>query len=66
MLVALLVAGACTGGDFIGGRAFNESEVVTKRQRVRAKWWKILLNQLNHLTNSSGNSTSFFASFPCQ
>jgi hypothetical protein len=32
MLVALLVAGARTGGGFIGGRAFNESEVVMKRQ----------------------------------
>jgi hypothetical protein len=63
MLVALLVAGAHTGGGFIGDRAFNESDVVTKRQLMRAKW-KILLNQLNQLTNSSGNSTSFFASFP--
>jgi hypothetical protein len=63
MLVALLVAGAHTGGGFVGGRAFNESEVVMKRPCVRAQW-KILLNLLNQLTNSSGNSTSFFASFP--
>jgi hypothetical protein len=63
MLVALLVAGACTGGGFIGGRAFNESEVVKKRQCVRAKW-QIILNQLNQLTDSSSNTTSFFASLP--